>query len=170
MIARAALDATGLIQPGSLYESKYRLRLPAGVDAQAVRERLEQQYPSAGWEFKDRDRAAPGASRFIIRMGQFLSLIGLAALVIAGIGVSNGVASYLALKRPGIATFKVLGATSRDIARIYLLQIGCVALIGIGCGLVVGALLPSVIVVLAGDVLPVSPGFRLHPRHLGTEL
>lgn len=168
IVSLDGLRRTGLIQPGSLYESKYRLRLPAGVDAQAVRERLEQQYPSAGWEFKDRDRAAPGASRFIIRMGQFLSLIGLAALVIAGIGVSNGVASYLALKRPGIATFKVLGATSRDIARIYLLQIGCVALIGIGCGLVVGALLPSVIVLLAGDVLPVSPGFRLHPLPLVT--
>ncbi|MDT7532099.1 ABC transporter permease [Sphingobium sp. SA2] len=168
IVSLDGLRRTGLIQPGSLYDSKYRLRLAPGADAQAVREDLEKRYASAGWEYKDRDRAAPGASRFIVRMGQFLSLIGLAALVIAGIGVSNGVASYLALKRPGIATFKVLGATSTDIARIYLLQIGCVALLGIACGLIVGALLPPAIVALAGDVLPVSPGFQLHPLPLVT--
>ncbi|MEG8219380.1 ABC transporter permease [Sphingomonas sp. HH69] len=168
IVSLDGLRRTGLIQPGSLYDSKYRLRLAPGADAQAVREDLEKRYASAGWEYKDRDRAAPGASRFIVRMGQFLSLIGLAALVIAGIGVSNGVASYLALKRPGIATFKVLGATSTDIARIYLLQIGCVALLGIACGLIVGALLPPAIVALAGDVLPVSPGFRLHVLPLVT--
>ena len=168
IVSLDGLRRTGLIQPGSLYDSKYRLRLAPGADAQAVREDLEQRYASAGWEYKDRDRAAPGASSFIVRMGQFLSLIGLAALVIAGIGVSNGVASYLALKRPGIATFKVLGATSTDIARIYLLQIGCVALLGIACGLIVGSLLPPAIVALAGDVLPVSPGFRLHALPLVT--
>lgn len=168
IVSLDGLRRTGLIQPGSLYDSKYRLRLAPGADAQAVREDLEKRYASVGWEYKDRDRAAPGASRFIVRMGQFLSLIGLAALVIAGIGVSNGVASYLALKRPGIATFKVLGATSTDIARIYLLQIGCVALLGIACGLIVGALLPPAIVALAGDVLPVSPGFRLHALPLVT--
>src|SRR3546814_1782094 len=82
--------------------------------------------------FKDRDHAAPGANRFFERMGQFLSLIGLTALVIAGIGVSNGVSSYLALKRNGIATLKVLGATSADIERIYLLQTGAIAAVAIG--------------------------------------
>src|SRR3546814_461121 len=157
---------TGLIQPGSLFESKYRIRLAPGTDAHALRERLERRYATAGWEFKDRDRAAPGANRFFERMGQFLSLIGLTALVIAGIGVSNGVSSYLALKRNGIATLKVLGATSADIERIYLLQTGAIAAVAIGCGLAAGALLPFAIVAVAGDMLPVQPGFRLYPLPL----
>src|SRR3546814_19919390 len=101
-------------------------------------------------------------------MGQFLSLIGLTALVIAGIGVSNGVSSYLALKRNGIATLKVLGATSADIERIYLLQTGAIAAVAIGCGLAAGALLPFAIVAVAGDLLPVQPGFRLSPLPLAT--
>src|SRR3546814_3851260 len=79
------------------------------------------------FEIKDRDRAAPGTSRFFERMGQFLSLIGLAALAIAGIGVSNGITSYLAIKRDGIATLKILGASTSDISRIYLVQVGAVA-------------------------------------------
>ncbi|MFB0875565.1 MULTISPECIES: ABC transporter permease [unclassified Sphingobium] len=168
LVSLDGLRRTGLIQPGSLYSSKYRIRLERRYDPAAVVRDWEKARAGEGWTFKERDRAAPGANRFIERMGQFLSLIGLAALVIAGIGVSNGVASYLAGKRGGIATLKVLGATSADIARIYRLQIGAVALVGIGAGLMVGAALPPLIVALAGDVLPVSPGFRLHPLPLTT--
>jgi putative ABC transport system permease protein len=168
IVSMAGLRRTGLIQPGSLYTAKYRVKLPPGTDAKALHDRLEKAYATQGWTFKDRERAAPGASRFFERMGQFLSLIGLAALVIAGIGVSNGVSSYLALKRGGIATLKVLGATSADIARIYLLQIGAVAALAVVAGLIVGALLPPALIALAGDILPVKPGFAIHPLPLAT--
>jgi len=168
LVSMEGLRRTGLIQPGSLFESKYRIRTPSGIDAHAERQALEKSHASSGWSFKDRDRAAPGTNRFFERMGQFLSLIGLTALVIAGIGVSNGVSSYLTIKRNSIATLKVLGATSADIERIYLMQIGTVAALAIGCGLVAGALLPPGIVALLGDMLPVSPGFRIHPLPLLT--
>ena len=168
LVSMEGLRRTGLIQPGSLYESKYRIRLPDTADPHTVRTRLERRYASAGWNIKDRDRAAPGANRFFERMGQFLALIGLAALVIAGIGVSNGVSSYLSVKRGGIATLKVLGASSVDIARIYMLQIGCIAALAIGGGLIVGALLPPVITAVAGDVLPIHPGLQIHAAPLLT--
>ncbi|MFM6853327.1 MAG: ABC transporter permease [Sphingopyxis sp.] len=157
------LRRSGLIQPGSLYVSKYRLRMPANADAAALVDRLDRQYKSAGWEVKGRDRAAPGTNRFFDRMGQFLALIGLAALVIAGIGVSNGVSSYLAGKRGSIATFKVLGASSADILRIYMAQIGAVAALAIAGGLVAGVITPPAIVAALGDVLPVQPGLAIHP-------
>ncbi|MCW2335933.1 putative ABC transport system permease protein [Sphingobium sp. B2D3A] len=168
IVSLEGLRRTGLIQPGSLYESKYRVRVAPGTDVEALRKRLEDEQAEAGWSFRDRENAAPGTSRFIERMGQFLSLIGLTALVIAGIGVSNGVSSYLAIKRGGIATFKVLGATSADIERIYLMQIGTVATIAITCGLIAGALLPPALIAVLGDVLPVQPGFRIHPLPLIT--
>jgi putative ABC transport system permease protein len=168
IVSMQGLARTGLVQPGSLFVSKYRVRLPDAAAPQAVLDRLRAQYPAAGWEVKDRDRAAPGASRFFDRMGQFLSLVGLAALIIAGIGVSNGVSSYLRLKRDGIATLKVLGATSADISRVYLLQIGLVTLIAVAAGLAAGAMLPVVAIALAGSALPVQPGFALHPLPLAT--
>lgn len=168
IVSMEGLRRTGLLQPGSLFESKYRVRLPTAVDAHALREDLEKRHASEGREYKDRERAAPGTNRFIERMGQFLTLIGLTALIVAGIGVSNGVASYLALRRGSLATLKVLGATSADIERIYLLQIGAVAAVAILLGLGVGATIPSLIVALVGDVLPVQPGFHLHPLPLVT--
>ncbi len=168
LVSLDGLRRTGLIQPGSLYESKYRMRTAPGSDAPAIRADLEKRYASSGWSFKDHDRAAPGTNRFFERMGQFLSLIGLTALIIAGIGVSNGVSSYLTQKRNSIATLKVLGATSADIERIYLMQIGTVAALAIAAGLAAGALISPSIVALLGDMLPVQPGFRLHPLPLLT--
>lgn len=135
-----------------------------GTNVRASGDTLKRAFPAAGFEIKDRDRAAPGTSRFFERMGQFLSLIGLSALAIAGIGVGNGVTSYLAIKRDGIATLKILGAASSDISRIYLMQVGMVALLATGCGLLVGAALPALLLAAVGDLLPVQPSFALTLR------
>ncbi|WP_324806208.1 FtsX-like permease family protein [Sphingomonas sp. LY29] len=166
LVSVEGIERSGLLRPGALYESKYRLRLPAGASTETIEEAIKDRFPSAGWEIKDRDRAAPGTSRFFERLGQFLSLIGLAALAIAGIGVGNGVASYMATKRESITTLKVVGATSRDIARIYLLQVGAVTLAAVAAGLVAGALLANLLILATGDLLPVAPGFGLFPQPL----
>lgn len=166
IIGMGDLASTQLIQPGSMFESKYRVRTAPSASIAAVRDRVETAMPDAGWEVTDRSNGAPGTRRFIERMGQFLALVGLAALVIAGIGVGNGVASYLAGKRQGLATLKVLGADSGTVMRIYGIQILVVAALGIAAGLIVGAMLPPVIGWIAGPVLPVQPGFRLYPLPL----
>lgn len=163
IIGMNSLASTGLIQPGSMFEYKYRIKLGPAEDAAAIAKSLEQKFPSAGWEVTDRSNGAPGTRRFIERMGQFLTLVGLAALVIAGIGVGNGVGSYLASKRASIATLKVTGADSQTIFRIYMLQILAVAAAAIAVGLAVGSIMPMAIGWAAGDVLPVAPGFTLHP-------
>ena len=166
IINMLSLPDTSLIQPGSMYEAKYRIKLSADEDAAAVAKTLEAQFPSAGWDITDRSNGAPGTRRFIERMGQFLTLVGLAALVIAGIGVGNGVSSYLTSKRASIATLKVTGADSGTIFRIYMLQILAVAAGAIIAGLAVGSVMPMVIGWVAGDILPVAPGFNLHPLPL----
>lgn len=160
------IQSTGLIQPGSLYESKYRIKVPNGTDPAAIVKSIEKQFPHAGFDIEDRSNGAPGTRRFIERMGQFLTLVGLASLVIAGIGVGNGVGSYLEGKRGSIATLKVTGADSGMIFRIYLMQILTVTALAVVVGLAFGSLMPPVIGWLAGDILPVAPGVTIHPLPL----
>ena len=166
LVDRAGLDATGLVQPGSLYSSAYRLKLPGGASPEAVTARLHDRFPDAGFDIDDRSNGAPGTRRFIERLGQFLTLVGLTALIVAGIGVGNGVTSYLDSKRGVIATLKLLGATSRTIFLSYLLQIGLVALAAVAAGLAVGALVPWVVTAVAGSALPVPPRLSLYPMPL----
>jgi putative ABC transport system permease protein len=162
LVDRSGLAATGLVQPGSLYSSAYRLKLPGGADPKAVAERLKKSFGAAGWQVQDRTNGAPGTRRFIERLGQFLTLVGLTALIVAGIGVGNGVASYLDGKRGAIATLKLLGATSRTLFLSYLAQIGLVALAATAAGLAAGALVPGIVVAVAGDALPVPPRLALY--------
>lgn len=146
----------GLTAPGAMYETKTRLRFDGNYDPETVEEAVEEAFPEAGLDTRTRDRASPGAERFVSRMGEFLTLVGLAALVIAGIGIGGGVASYLEARRASIATLKILGATSGDIARIYALQIGAAALIGSAAGLVVGVLVTPLLASALGSLLPVN--------------
>ncbi|MEP9401346.1 ABC transporter permease [Sphingomonas silueang] len=165
LVSLDGLQRTGLIAPGSLYESKYRIA--SRYDPAQAAEAFTTRYPGQGWDTRTRDRASPGAERFLTRMGEFLVLVGLTALVIAGIGVGNGVASYLATRRGSIATLKILGATSGLIARVYLLQIAAVSAVGIAIGLGIGIAAVPLIVALAGDVLPVAPAFAIEWLPLG---
>ena len=153
--------SAGLTSPGAMFRSKIRVALGPERNPQSVVDDLQKRFPDAGFTFRTRDKAAPGAERFVSRMGEFLVLVGLAALVIAGIGIGGGVSSYLEARRGSIATLKVLGATSTDIARIYLLQIGAAAVVGSVAGLVAGVLVTPLLAKALGNLLPVSPGLVL---------
>jgi len=159
LVASDVPARAGLTAPGAMYRAKYRIALPSGKNPDAVVNRLKSAFPSSGFEVRTRDRAAPGAERFVARMGDFLILVGLAALVIAGIGIGGGVSSYLEARRTSIATLKVLGATSGDIARIYLLQIAVAALVGSVLGLAAGVLVTPLLAEALGTLLPVASGF-----------
>jgi len=156
----------GLIQPGSLYESKYRIAFDESYDPETVEEALTEQFPNNGFDFRSSERASPGADRFVRQMSDFLTLVGLAALVIAGIGIAGGVSSYLEARRGSIATLKVLGASSRDIVRIYALQIGVAAIIGSIAGLTVGVLITPFLAIALDGLLPVERGFVIEPAPL----
>ncbi|QYJ06657.1 ABC transporter permease [Qipengyuania flava] len=153
----------GLIAPGSMYQSKTRVRFDTTRDFEATEEALEEQFPEAGFDIDTADRAAPGTDRFVGRMSEFLTLVGLAALVIAGIGIGGGVTSYLDARRQGIATLKILGASSTDIARIYALQIVAASLAGSLAGIVVGVALVPILGAALQGLLPVSSGLVIDP-------
>src|SRR5688500_1910078 len=153
----------GLTAPGAMYQSKTRVRFEGNDDPEQVETALEARFPDAGFDIRTRERASPGAERFVGRMGEFLALVGLAALVIAGIGIGGGVASYLEARRASVATLKILGATSRDIARIYALQIGAAALAGSLAGLAAGVLVTPLLAQALGELLPVRPGLVFDP-------
>lgn len=167
IVAEGIPAAAGLLQPGALYQSKHRIAFadPAR-DPQAAEEALAKRFPNAGLNIRTRDRASPGADRFVRQMSDFLTLVGLAALVIAGIGIAGGVSSYLDQRRASIATLKVLGATSGDILRIYAMQIGVAALVGSLAGLAAGVAITPLLAGALQGLLPVESGFIISPPAL----
>jgi putative ABC transport system permease protein len=170
LVGEDALRATGLLQPGSLVRWVYRLRLPdAAVDESATRaviDRAQKTLPEAGWEVRSRGNASPQLERSIERFTQFLTLVGLAALLVGGVGVANAIKSHLDERRDVIATFKALGATGREVFTIYLTQVMVLAALGSLIGLALGAALPFIIVGLFGKILPLPVEAAFHTGEL----
>lgn len=167
LISEFALRATGLIKPGSLINYNYRIALPpeSTTSRQAVREwveKLNTTFPNAVWSARDRWNAAPGVRRFIEQVGAFLTLVGLTALVVGGVGVGSAVKAYLDRRRDDIATLKCIGASGRFIFFMFLMEVMTLAVIGIAIGLMAGTLLPLLAQTLLSDLLPFDAAFGLY--------
>ncbi len=162
LIGFDALPATQLLQPGSLVRFHYRIKTAATADITAMADRLKETFPDAGWRIQNRSNGAPGVRRFIDQLGQFLTLVGLTALLVSGLGVANAVTAYLERKTSTIATLKTLGATSGTIFRMYLWQIIWLSAIGIIIGLLLGVATPWVLSSLLAKSLPVPPVYAFY--------
>jgi len=167
IVARAALDGSGLLQPGSLYRSYYRLALAPGDTVEALKERSEAALPEAGWRWRDLRDPAPGTTRMVERIARFLVLVGLAALAVGGVGIWAATRGYLEKKTATIGTLRTLGASGGTVLAIYLIQIGLLTLAGVAIGLVIGAGVPLLLAPLLAEALPVPARFGLYPGALG---
>ncbi|WP_127091439.1 ABC transporter permease [Aquabacter cavernae] len=168
MVGLDALPQTGLIQPGSLVRWIYRVKLTDGSDTAlaAFVDKVRAEAPGAGFEVRTRDGASPQLERNVRRIAQYLTLVGLTALLVGGVGVANAVSSHLAAKRETIATLKALGARRGTIFGTYLVQVALLAALGIGAGLVLGAALPFLVAWVAGHLIPFPLSPELSPFSL----
>ena len=171
LMSRDTLAHTGLVQPGSLIRWTYRVKLPKARSADKeflaeTRNDIEKQFPQSGFAIHDWTDPAPSLRRDADRFTQFISFVGLTALLLGGIGVGNAIRSYMAKKREVIATFKCLGATSRLVLLVYLIQALLLATVGIAIGLLIGALTPALLAALYADALPITLAVEPHPMPL----
>ncbi len=163
---------TGLIQPGSLIRWMYQLDLGSSqatdADLRRVIADIRGRFPDAGFEIRTRMNASPQLTTQIERFSQFLTLVGLTALLVGGVGVANAVASLVDRKRDDIATLKALGATGGMVFAATLTQVGLLALVGTAIGLAVGAALPSAVVAAFGTAIPIPVATAVQPGELAT--
>ncbi len=173
MVTPEALQETGLVQPGSLIHWHYKVKLgenASQTDVSTFKQELEAAFPDEGWRIRARDDAAPGTKRFIDRLVLFLSLVGLTALIVGGLGIGNAVRNFLEARRRNIAMLKCLGAPASSIFQIYFLQVLLLASVGISAGLALGAVLPWLLGHALEDVLPLTLVGGIHPLPLLTAL
>jgi len=161
-----ALAQSGLLAPGSIFETRYRLLLPPGADLAKLEEQTEAKFIETGLRWTDSRNAAPGIKMFVDRIGSFLVLVGLAGLAVGGVGISAAIRSYLETKTDTIATLKTLGASGGLIFASYLIQIAILSALGIIFGLILGALVPVLAAPLIEASLPFPTEITLAARPL----
>ena len=175
LVSQATLDKSGLVKPGTLVRWRYALRLNEGASAsedelKALRERIATELPEAGFTVIDRRDPSPQVSKTLERLRQFLTLIGLTALLVGGVGIANAVATFIDKRRKVIATMKSIGATSRMVVGIFLVQVLAVAAMGVAIGLALGTLAPIVLNGLYGEMVPIHAEMTVSALSVGSAL
>jgi putative ABC transport system permease protein len=165
IVRTVALEGSGLITPGSLFDTRYRLDLPADADLPVLKRQAERAFRETGLRWRDSRNGAPGVDAFVERIGSFLVLVGLSGLAVGGVGIASAVRSYLERKTETIASLKAMGAEGGTIFAAYLMQVGMVAAAGIALGLAVGAALPVIAapLIVARLPIPLTIGFLPAP-------
>ncbi len=165
-VAASALAGTPLIQPGGLVTFNLQVALPPGASVGQVTAAFRRAFPGNPWRLRGTADAAPDLTRFVDQAALFMTLLGLAALVVGGIGVANGVEAWLTARACTTASLRCLGASARLIGLIYGTQLLLLGVPGILLGLAVGAGAPVLILPLLRGQLPLPAHLGLYPEPL----
>ncbi|MFQ5673782.1 MAG: ABC transporter permease [Nitrospinales bacterium] len=141
MVSSDTLAAAELVRPGSRVRHRTLIRLPASADLQQTAEALENglaDKTAAVRTYKDMQSSLTAA---ISQISRYLECVGVIALFMGGIGVAMIVRTFMAHKLDTIAVLNCLGATSRTVFGIYLLQALLLGVIGSCLGLALGFVL-----------------------------
>ncbi len=99
----------------------------------------------------------------VARLADFLSIIGLIALLLGGIGVASGVNAFVSAKIDTVAVLRCLGATSRQVLALYVVQAGAMGLVGASAGAALGVAVQFLLPRVVGDLLPLDVTIALEP-------
>jgi putative ABC transport system permease protein len=166
LMTLGGLARTGLEQPGAISEHRLRAVFPAGTDVAGVERAMRSAFPAAGWRVRDPRHAAPAVQQVLDRMSLFMTLVGLTALLVGGIGVANGTSAWLAARTRSIATLRCLGASGALVFQVAMIQLMALAALGIAVGLVLGVALPLAASGFLEGVLPVPARIGVYPGPL----
>jgi putative ABC transport system permease protein len=138
MMARAAIDRTGLLIPGSRASERFLFRIPPGMNVGPMRNELKRAFPDA--LISDFRQTNPAIEQGLERATTFLSLVSLIALIVGALGVATAIQAHLSQRMDSIAVMKCLGARSSQILSIYVIQTAGLGLAGGVIGIVFGLL------------------------------
>jgi putative ABC transport system permease protein len=160
LVSRQTLAATGLVAFGSRVRHRVLLALPAGTDAGETRATLARALVDPGVRVASYDESQPGLRRFFTQLTTYLGLVGLATLLVGGIGVAASVSAFVARQVPSIAALKALGAETRTLVAAYVIQTQAAALVAALLGAALGVAVQPLLAAALAGLLP----FALEPQ------
>ena len=122
--SKETLDLLKLNSLGSFLNYEYRVKFNEGDNTKATRKKIKEIFKDdLTVRLRYPENSASGLRRIINNFSQFLSLISISAMLIAGIGIANTLLSFINQSNMSIAVKKALGFFSLNIKTIYYLQL-----------------------------------------------
>ncbi|GAC1654119.1 MAG: ABC transporter permease [Gemmatimonadaceae bacterium] len=160
------LAETQLLGFGSRAEYQALLRLREGTTAKQLLAPLQPRLDSARLRTRTVQETQANLTDAIQRLGDFLGIVGLVALLLGGIGVASGVNAFVRRKIDIVAVLRCLGATSRQVVTMYVVQAAAMGTVGAIGGVALGVAIQLALPRVLGPFLPVDVTVRVVPAAL----
>ena len=122
--SKETLNLLELNSLGSFLNYEYKVKFNQGDNTKVVRNKIKEIFKDdLTVRLRYPENSASGLRRVIDNFSQFLSLVSISAMLIAGIGIANTLLSFINQSNMSIAVKKALGFFSLNIKTIYYLQL-----------------------------------------------
>ena len=109
---------------GSFLNYEYKVKFNQTDDPKKIEKKIENLFKDdEKVKIRYPENSASGLKRIINNFSQFLSLVSISAMLIAGIGIANTLFSFLNQNNMSIAVRKAVGFYSGNIKNLYYLQL-----------------------------------------------
>lgn len=160
-----AMREAGLMQPGALFRTAYRILLKP-EHRETFEADVTARWEEDGLRYRGPDDAIDGLANLIGMLNTFMTVVGISALIAGGVGVSQATSSFLETRLDSIAALKALGADGGTIRAAYGFQLAVLAGAGALAGIVLGAASPWIVNWIAGDAIPLPMVLGIYPLAL----
>src|SRR6478672_8707846 len=164
------LKETSLLLFGSRVEHETVLKLTPALPPQRFIFRFKSRLEQAQVRYRTAAQTEFNLTEAIDQLRDFLGVIGLVALLLGGIGVASGVNAFVMRKIDTVAILRCLGATSRQVLAIYLIQAVVMGFVGAVAGALFGIGIQLLLPRVLADFLPVDVRITLEPAAVGMGL
>jgi len=164
------LQATGLLGFGARAEYAAYVRLPPEADALKLAERFRTTLRAERVRIRTVEEDRNNLTQTLDRLGNYLGLVALMALLLGGLGVASAVSVFIRRKLDSIAVLRCLGASSGQVFSVYLLQAAGMGLLGSAVGVIGGIIIQQALPFLLRDFLPVTVSAAPSARAIGLGL
>jgi putative ABC transport system permease protein len=162
-IAAADLPATKLIRFGSRVDYDVYLRLPDAAAAQKIAEQYRLPLRTERVWIRTVEDDREDLTDTLTRLGNYLGLVALVALLLGGLGVASATHLFIRQKLDTIAVLRCLGATARQVFLSYLAQSVAMGALGSLVGALLGLGVQQALPLLVTDLLPVDVRVTVSP-------
>ena len=124
LAGKKTLETLKLNGIGSFLNYEYKVKFNQSDDTRKIEKKIQDIFKNdEKVQLRYPENSASGLKRIINNFSQFLSLVSISAMLIAGIGIANTLLSFVNQNNMSIAVRKAVGFYSGNIKNLYYLQL-----------------------------------------------
>jgi len=153
-ISSETMDATELVQPGSLVNYKQYVKTDAAADNDQWKSDRRKRFRNESQRVRTVEDQKENLEEAFSNLNNFLNIVALISLLLACIGVASSVLIYVKTKVQSIAILRCLGMKGEEAFAVYFLQIFILGTLSVLVGVALGSLIQLVLPIMLKGFLP----------------